>query len=452
MREPRLDAIARLLATGGSRRNVLLAALGTIAAGAGKTAGPAHAEEPPRPTKCRPDVSVFPGRPQLDLPFRAVRKGEAAPCPGSPVAPGVTPKVTGGYAGDAFTHVDSFFNEYYAVDWGTGGYSFPVLAAADGILMRQDERGSNGEPANTLFIKHSDYWQTKYTHLSGCGLIDNIADGAQLSRPVKQGEQIAWSGDTGADAIHLHFELRGGRVNYSTSFASPKCCGFSNCNWSYPVGELGVPAPPAITGEDCVQPKRCPVKSGSAPDQAITCCQPPQPEVVPGGMWISPAENTTISGQRLRLEAQAYPAAGAPAIDYVNFTLWWPGHGPRNAPWYLACSVHDHEGDIYRCDVDLAQAGVDEGAMTVSFDVYDVAGNHNLAPHGTRAVTWRLDTGCPAGQVPCNQRCVNLRTSVSHCGRCNNQCGIFQICCAGECGCDGSVIVPGYCMGARVIC
>jgi hypothetical protein len=37
---------------------------------------------------------------------------------------------------------------------------------------------------------------------------------------------------------------------------------------------------------------------------------------------------------------------------------------------------------MYECDWDLTR--VPNGTMTVSFDVYDKAGNKNLGPNGTR--------------------------------------------------------------------
>jgi murein DD-endopeptidase MepM/ murein hydrolase activator NlpD len=383
----------------------------------------------------------------LTQPFRAVGSQEKVPC-GLTVARGVTPRITGGYAGGAFTHTDDFFNEFYAVDWGTGGKSFPVLAAAGGTLVRHDEPTNLGT-AHTLFIKHNDYWQTKYMHLSDCGLVESIGNGQTLSRRVQQGAVIGWAGKSGADAIHLHFELRGGSDSNFTSFASPRCCGNGNCNWSYPVDELGVPAPPDLLAAPCPSSARCPAGSREfTQTDAVRCCSSP---MVPGGMWITPENGASISNTSLHLEAHAYPGPGAPAIDYVNFTLWWPGYGPRDKPWKLGCKVTRHTGDVYSCDVNLER--VPAGEVTVSFDVYDVAGHHNLAPHGTRTVSWRPANGCRSGETLCRGQCVDLRTHHENCGTCGNPCGIFQKCCQGTCGCDkGMMLVPGYCMEGGVAC
>jgi hypothetical protein len=100
--------------------------------------------------------------------------------------------------------------------------------------------------------------------------------------------------------------------------------------------------------------------------------------VVPGGLWISPGDTFTITGNTLHFAAHAYPAiTGDPKIDHVNFTATWIGVG-----WHVICSeTTPSQGDIYACDWNLA--GIPPGTqVTVSFDVYDVAENRDLAPNG----------------------------------------------------------------------
>lgn len=186
---------------------------------------------------------------------------------------------------------------------------------------------------------------------------------------------------------------------------------------------------------------------------------PPPPQgVTPGGLWVTPGDGAEMVGAIVSVAALAYPTAPQdPPIARVEFTGWWPGWGPKDEPWLVLCTVDSPIADeVYACEVDLAGQGMPEGELTLSFDVYDAAGNRNLGPHGLRTITWRRDTdqdsGCPAGQARCGGACVNLRTDGYHCGACNNRCGIVQICCDGVCGCDGSVIVPGWCMGAEAIC
>ena len=56
---------------------------------------------------------------------------------------------------------------------------------------------------------------------------------------------------------------------------------------------------------------------------------PPRPTTVkPGGAWISPGGKTI--GDVIPFAAYAYPThPGEPAIDHVNFTIYWQGIDPR---------------------------------------------------------------------------------------------------------------------------
>jgi hypothetical protein len=116
----------------------------------------------------------------------------------------------------------------------------------------------------------------------------------------------------------------------------------------------------------------------------------PAPAVtVPGGTWISPADGSTQSGT-IQAAAHAYPSkAGDPAIDHVNFTVWWPELGPKSGQWKTACSVTPPtSGDEYDCAFDPGTLGAPVGQMWLSFDVYDKSGGFNRAPNGERTVTW----------------------------------------------------------------
>ena len=45
----------------------------------------------------------------------------------------------------------------------------------------------------------------------------------------------------------------------------------------------------------------------------------------PGGLWVAPANNSTVN-DTVTIKAQAYPTnAGDPAISHVNFTGWYNG-------------------------------------------------------------------------------------------------------------------------------
>lgn len=106
--------------------------------------------------------------------------------------------------------------------------------------------------------------------------------------------------------------------------------------------------------------------------------------VKPGGVWVSPIGSTVHD--MIHFAAYAYPTSkGDPAIDYVNFTMYWPGVDPR--AWKIVCMIHAPVGrDLYACDVNLRQLGAVPGQISISFDVYDRQGNVHEAPNGVHHI------------------------------------------------------------------
>ena len=105
----------------------------------------------------------------------------------------------------------------------------------------------------------------------------------------------------------------------------------------------------------------------------------------PGGRWIIPsAEGYVIRGDTFRLSAHAYPTnQGDPPIAHVSFTANWLG--PAGG-WRVLCQVTAPRAgtDEYDCTLDLARDRAPNGPINLSFDVFDVEGNVNEAPNGTR--------------------------------------------------------------------
>jgi hypothetical protein len=99
---------------------------------------------------------------------------------------------------------------------------YPVYAAADGIVSRL--RVQIGGGGNIVYIDHPNGYTTVYMHLQRFSpkIATSIRSYQYYSQtfnvdfapvpgaiPVKKGEIIAWSGNTGATAgPHLHFEIR----------------------------------------------------------------------------------------------------------------------------------------------------------------------------------------------------------------------------------------------------
>lgn len=95
--------------------------------------------------------------------------------------------------------VSGFTKMHEGIDFGTP-VGTPVLAAGDGVISRAGIAGGYG---NVVDISHSSGWSTRYGHLS------RFAPGITAGTRVKQGQVIAYSGNTGrSTGPHLHYEIR----------------------------------------------------------------------------------------------------------------------------------------------------------------------------------------------------------------------------------------------------
>jgi hypothetical protein len=118
-----------------------------------------------------------------------------------------------------------------------GKENLPVFAAADGYISRvKMEPGGFG---HGIYITHLNGYTTLYAHLNDffpalqkcvrqeqyaqkSWTIDLSFDAQKF--PIKKGQQIAWSGNTGgSSAPHLHFEIRDGKTEHPLN---PQLFGF----------------------------------------------------------------------------------------------------------------------------------------------------------------------------------------------------------------------------------
>ncbi|MFL5624079.1 MAG: PQQ-binding-like beta-propeller repeat protein [Ktedonobacteraceae bacterium] len=109
--------------------------------------------------------------------------------------------------------------------------------------------------------------------------------------------------------------------------------------------------------------------------------------IKPSGKWMppSPQDGAIVTNNALRLAATAFPTQkGDPAIAIVYFMIG------VNGSWKIVCPPNklSKNGNIFTCDVNLKQLGIPYGQIQVSFDVYDQAGNVNLAPNGVHTFTY----------------------------------------------------------------
>lgn len=151
-----------------------------------------------------PGYTADPPRPYIELPFPRDSRYE----------------VTCGY--NCYQHRGSMS---YAVDFRVPEGE-PIVAAAAGEVMAVT--WEVGLPANLnlgdaliIYIDHGNGWFTRYVHLEGLTV--------EVGDQVEMGDVIGYSGKTGTQGAHLHFELK-----YGSSLHSP----------SVPINELFDGNPP----------------------------------------------------------------------------------------------------------------------------------------------------------------------------------------------------------------
>jgi murein DD-endopeptidase MepM/ murein hydrolase activator NlpD len=120
----------------------------------------------------------------------------------------------------------------------------PVLAAATGKVVTVADWGDSGGKA--VVVEHPYGVRSRYLHLS------KFAVG--VGQQVSQGQQIAWSGDTGVASSnpHLHFDLRvpNGYVQlYRNLYGTPRGVEFPG---DFASGGYGIPSEPFIPVDDYV--------------------------------------------------------------------------------------------------------------------------------------------------------------------------------------------------------
>lgn len=92
---------------------------------------------------------------------------------------------------------------HFGVDIASGGKNVPIVAAADGVVIRSNKTASYG---NVVFLQHNiggQEYVTVYAHMANRAV--------EVGATVKQGQFLGNMGQTGdATGIHLHFEVHKG--------------------------------------------------------------------------------------------------------------------------------------------------------------------------------------------------------------------------------------------------
>jgi murein DD-endopeptidase MepM/ murein hydrolase activator NlpD len=290
--------------------------------------------------------------------------------------------------------------EAYAWDFAVFGSSaeFPVVAARGGTVIglqagfktsQHCEDDSCWTLANYVLVDQGDKTSALYMHLAE----DSVK--VSLGEKVIQGQRLGDADNTGwSTANHLHFQIE---ATPTQTVIDQARAGKARDGWWFTQSIPATFSDPSVLARN---PDGKPTYPGSFPGgyvssnggggtQPVESTPPPRASTRPGGTWIAPADGSSQLGT-IHAQAHAKPSqANDPAIDHVDFTVWWPDLGPMSGKWTTACSPKaPTSGDQYDCDISPSTLGAPIGQIWLSFDVYDTAGGFNLSPNGERSVNW----------------------------------------------------------------
>jgi len=107
-------------------------------------------------------------------------------------------RITSGF-GMRFHPVLGYSRMHKGIDFGVP-VGTPVMAAGSGVIQKEGRLGGYG---NFMLVNHQNGYSTAYGHLS------RFAPGIHVGSRVRQGQVIAYSGNTGmSTGPHLHYEIR----------------------------------------------------------------------------------------------------------------------------------------------------------------------------------------------------------------------------------------------------
>ncbi len=107
-------------------------------------------------------------------------------------------RITSGF-GMRFHPVLGYSRMHKGIDFGVP-VGTPVMAAGSGVIQ---QRGRLGGYGNFMLVNHQNGYATAYGHLS------RFAPGLHVGSRVRQGQVIAYSGNSGmSTGPHLHYEIR----------------------------------------------------------------------------------------------------------------------------------------------------------------------------------------------------------------------------------------------------
>ena len=213
-----------------------------------------------------------------------------------------------------------------------GRENLAVHAPADGEVVRV--RMQKGGFGHALYIKHPNGYTTLYAHLNKFApAIQEYVKKAQYANkswmvdlypeagkfPVKKGDIIAWSGNTGSStAPHLHFEIRDSRTEHPLN---PMLFGFK-------IEDKIAPIPDRLVIYN--------------PDHSIYEQTPKFLRLLKKGNTYSPADDTIVCNS-------SYAGIGLRVNDYMN--------GSNNTLTFYTAEMY--MDSVLQCKITLNDIGYD---------------------------------------------------------------------------------------------
>ncbi len=114
-------------------------------------------------------------------------------------SPIVYNRISSGFSNSRFHPVLRIWRAHRGTDYAANRGT-PVRATGNGVVI---ERGMQSTYGNTIVVRHSNGWTTRYAHMNG------FAPGIRVGSEVDQSDLIGYVGMTGlATGPHLHYEMR----------------------------------------------------------------------------------------------------------------------------------------------------------------------------------------------------------------------------------------------------
>ena len=112
---------------------------------------------------------------------------------------GLSARISSGFSNNRFHPVLRTWRAHRGVDYAIGTGT-PVQTTGNGVVIERERQSTYG---NTIVVRHSNGWSTRYAHMS------RFATGTTVGSRVEQGDLIGYVGMTGlATGPHLHYEMR----------------------------------------------------------------------------------------------------------------------------------------------------------------------------------------------------------------------------------------------------